>query len=182
MRAQPVEAQIISKAQPESVPVFPKKIQLSTLMALASLMFGTAWIVMGALFQGMPAQGSRKRTAADRVRAEPSLTARQEEPLLREMTELDRVFIPEAERPSLSHLRTGPLVAPTFVGEEEVEALAEHLKARRPGEGGHRTLVTGASEEIVPFDEAIELVQELAKGGAQTILVDWSPAVTGSKT
>jgi tyrosine-protein kinase Etk/Wzc len=179
MRAQPVEAQIISKAQPESVPVFPKKIQLSTLMGVASLMFGTAWVVMGSLFQGMPAQGPRRRTAADRVRAEPSLTARQQEPLLREMTELDKVLIPEVERPALSHFRTGPLIALTFVGEEEVEALAEHLKARRPAEGGHRTLITGASEEIVPFDEAVELVQELANSGAQTILVDWSPSGDG---
>lgn len=182
-RAQPLEAQIISKAQPESIPVFPKKIELSTLMAVASLMFGTAWVVMGALFQGVPAQGSRKRTAADRVRAEPVLTARSEEPLLREITELDRLLISEAAQISLSHM---PADAPAseeaslaFVSEGEMETLAERLIARRPAVGGHRALITGESERIVPFDEAVELVRALANNGVQAILVDWSPSGEG---
>ena len=182
-RAQPVEAQIISKAQPESVPVFPKKIQLSTLMAVAFLMFGTAWVVLGALFQGVPSQGARKRTASDRIRAEPSLTAWQAEPLLREITEIDPVFVPEAARASISHAPSeapAPTnVPPPIASEGEMELVAERLKARRPAEGGHRTLITGESEQIVPFDEAVELVRALSEGGTQAILVDWSPRGEG---
>ena len=62
-RAQPVEAQIISKAQPDSVPIFPKKVQLSALMAFAALMFGTAWTVAKTSFT---VRGAAARLLRDR--------------------------------------------------------------------------------------------------------------------
>ena len=78
-RAQPVEAQIISKAQPDSVPIFPKKVQLSALMAFAALMFRTAWTVAKTL--SSQCAGRRHGCCAieakpvDASRAEPVLTA-----------------------------------------------------------------------------------------------------------
>ena len=65
-RAQPVEAQIISKAQPDSVPIFPKKVQLSALMAFAALMFGTAWTVAKTSFR---VRGKAARLLRDRGQA-----------------------------------------------------------------------------------------------------------------
>ncbi|WP_245279972.1 lipopolysaccharide biosynthesis protein [Hyphomicrobium sp. 99] len=191
-RAQPVEAQIISKAQAESVPIFPKKVQLSSLVAFASFMFGTAWIVMGALFQTVPPQGYRKRNASDRRNVEPVLNARSEEPLITEIVEeVDEAAIPETPPISIPGPAPAPeLAAPIFEMSEndpppaasndgDMEALAERIKVRRTAGGGYRTLITGETDEIVPYDEAVELVKALAKLGTQPILVDWSPSGEG---
>ncbi|WP_339084527.1 exopolysaccharide transport family protein [Hyphomicrobium sp. ghe19] len=183
-RAQPVEAQIISKAQAESVPIFPKKFQLSALVAFASLMFGTAWIVMGSLFHSVPPQGYRKRNASDRRRSEPPLL--REEPLVIEMPETD----PEPE-PAIVAAPAHAAVAGTTsepaakeascaaFNDGEMEELAGRLKARRSVGGGFRTLITGETDDIVPYAEATELVKALAKSGVQPILVDWSPSGEG---
>lgn len=180
-RAQPVEVQIISKAQAESVPIFPKKFQLSSLVAFASLMFGTAWIVLRALFQGVPPQGYRQRNASDRRNAEPVLL--REEPLLSEITEIEPALIPEPAQVAIAGATSGPAPpkeAPSAVfNDGEMEGLAERIKARRTTGGGYRTLITGETDEIVPYAEAIELVKALAKSGAQPILVDWSPSGEG---
>ncbi|MGO4683876.1 GumC family protein [Hyphomicrobium sp. 2TAF46] len=191
-RAQPVEAQIISKAQAESVPVFPKKLQLSSLVTFASLMFGTAWIAMGALFRTVPRQGYRKKDASDRRNAEPLLVALDEEPLISEMVdETNEPAVPEP--PSISFPASASeahTVAPKIETPEDVappaafadgnmEAVAERIRKRRTVGGGYRTLITGETDEIVPYAEAIELVKALAKGSTQSILVDWSPSGKG---
>ncbi|HET6389071.1 GumC family protein [Hyphomicrobium sp.] len=193
-RAQPVEAQIISKAQPESVPIFPKKGQLSALVAFATLMFGTAWIVMGALFQTVPPQGYRRKDATDRRHREPMLPAGRDEPLITEMPdEPVEPVIPEppvfakpatAAAPELETLagdlempEHGPL--PVVFKGGEMRELAERIKERRTASGGYRTLITSETDEITPYTEAIELVKELARGGAQPILIDWSPSGDG---
>ncbi|WP_244531152.1 GumC family protein [Hyphomicrobium facile] len=185
-RAQPVEAQIISKAQAESVPIFPKKFQLSALVAFASLMFGTAWIVMGALFHGVPPQGYRKLNASDRRRSEPPLL--REEPLISEMPETEPETEPE---PALATAPAHAAIAGTTsepaakeasfaaFNDGEMEELAGRLKGRRSVGGGFRTLITGESDDIVPYAEATELVKALAKSGVQPILVDWSPSGEG---
>ncbi|MGJ0622107.1 MAG: GumC family protein [Methylocystis sp.] len=181
-RAQPVEAQIISKAQAESVPVFPKKFQLSALVAFASLMFGTAWIVMGALFHGVPPQGYRKRNASDRRHSDPPLL--REEPLISEMPETEpepaAVTVPAPVATAGTTSEPAPKAASSAIfNDGEMEELAARLKARRSVGGGFRTLITGESADIVPYAEATELVKALAKSGVQPILVDWSPSGEG---
>ncbi|MBS0269534.1 MAG: GumC family protein [Proteobacteria bacterium] len=188
-RAEPFEAQIISKAQAESAPVFPTKLQLSSLVTFASLMFGTAWIVVGALFQAVPPQGYRKTNASDRRKAEPLLVALDEEPLVSEMAdEVNEPAIPEP--PSVLAASASHTVAPKTEAPEDVappaafndgdmEAVAERIGKRRTAGGGYRTLITGETDEIVPYAEAIELVKALAKGSTQPILVDWSPRGNG---
>lgn len=187
-RAQPVEAQIISKAQAESVPIFPKKFQLSALVAFASLMFGTAWIVMGALFHGVPPQGYRKRNASDRRHSEPPLL--REEPLVSEMPEPQPEPEPEPQ-PAFVAAPAHAAIAGTAsepaakeasfaaFNDGEMEELAGRLKARRSVGGGFRTLITGETDDIVPYAEATELVKALGKSGVQPILVDWSPSGEG---
>jgi polysaccharide biosynthesis transport protein len=180
-RAQPVEAQIISKAQAESVPIFPKKFQLSSLVAFASLMFGTAWIIMGALFHGAPPQGYRKRNASDRRHSEPVLIT--EEPLISEIPEIEPALVTAPAQAKIAGAATEPTppkeASSAVFNDGEMEELAGRLKARRSVGGGFRTLITGESDEIVPYAEATELVNALSKSGAQPILVDWSPSGEG---
>ncbi len=160
-RAQPVEAQVISKAQAASVPVFPKKIPLSALVAVASLLFGAAWTVTRALFAGARSggSGSQMRRASDVVgamRAEPRLAA-----------------APKGEA-----AYAAAVVAAQ--SETSMPGLARRLAAKRPAAGGHRTLLTGESLSLDAGREAVDLAKALADGGAHVILVNWSPSGRGA--
>jgi uncharacterized protein involved in exopolysaccharide biosynthesis/Mrp family chromosome partitioning ATPase len=174
-RAQPVAAQIISNAQPESVPVFPKKGALSALITLASLMFGTAWIVTAALFREarksslrhMPEPQVAKPAA---LRPEPVL-ASPPEPLSREVEHGERVMPPSQETESLAPVLTIPA--------GDIIALSSRLRDRHRPDSGYRTLLTGEREGIDAKEEAIELASALAHSGAQVILIDWSPSGEG---
>jgi succinoglycan biosynthesis transport protein ExoP len=165
-RAQPVEAQIISKAQPTSVPVFPKRIQMSALIAVAALMFGTAWTLTMALFHGVRRSGvviARPRPNPASLRAEPVLSA-YTQPIVREV------------------LRDAPPSMPpetAIVNVHEIASLARRLNDKRPAEGGYRTLLTGETASIDASDEALELVKAMAASGPHVILVDWSPSGEG---
>lgn len=167
MRAQPVEAQIISKAQPVSVPVFPKKFQLSALMAVATLMFATAWTITGALFQGARRAPDTAPQPKARARAEPVLIP-EPEPLLREMD--------EKENPPELPLAESKIL---MISGDNIAGLARHIECKRPTQGGHRTLLTGESDSIDPREEALALVKAIARGGAEVILLDWSPSASG---
>ena len=165
-RAQPVEAQIISKAQPTSVPVFPKKIQLSALFAVAALMFGTAWTVTRALFEGARSGArvaTRPKLNPASLRAEPVLTAHSHRPV-REV---------QQNAPPPMRQQTG------IVTETEIVALARQLKDKGPAEGGYRTLLTGETGSIDASGEALQLVRTIAASGQHVILVDWSPSGEG---
>jgi uncharacterized protein involved in exopolysaccharide biosynthesis/Mrp family chromosome partitioning ATPase len=173
-RAQPVAAQIISNAQPESVPVFPKKGGLAALITLASLMFGTAWVVTAALFREARKSSRRdeRQPKPDEVvslRSEPTLPSHPQ-PLLRE---IEHSEIPESQDDLV------PLPAAPTVPAGDVGALALRLLDSRQQDSGYRTLITGESESIDAAVEAIELVKALAQKGAQVILIDWSLADEG---
>jgi uncharacterized protein involved in exopolysaccharide biosynthesis/Mrp family chromosome partitioning ATPase len=219
-RAQPVEAEIISNAQAASVPVFPKKIPLSALIAVATLMFASAWTVTKALFQGARsgdyASHPHARPMPSRLRAEPVLTELPE-PLLREITAEPQarpspppppavsapafaaVAAPPAAQASISRPAADSIPdsnpasmpasisgrpaqeipPPSFANESDIPTLARRLKAQRPAEGGHRTLLTGETGSIDAAGEALSLAKAMAADGAQVILVDWSPSGAG---
>ncbi len=163
-RAQAVEVQVISKAQAASVPVFPKKIPLSALVAVAALLFGTAWTVTRALFAGARSGGSgpHMRRAGDVAasgRAEPMLAA-----------------APKGRDAGTKSAVVADAVTPS---ESTIASLARRLSAKRSAAGGHRTLISGETLAIDAGREAIELAKSLAEGGAQVILVDWSPSGRG---
>ena len=165
-RAQPVEARIMSQAQTQSVPVFPKKVPLSSLVAMASLLFGTAWTVTRALFAGArsaspvgPREFGTRTVAASR--ADPVLAAG---PAVRESL--------------LAKSETMQPVAKTETV-ATIADLASRFKAQGTGQGGYRTIVAGETVSIDASAEAIELAKALADGGAQVILVDWSPSGRG---
>ena len=164
-RAQPVEAQLIAKAQQASVPVYPKKAPNAALVAFASLLLGTFWTITKALFSGARSGGAgpalRKYEPHGAVgRAEPALAAAPKER--------------EAARPA-------PVVVDTTASQAitSIADLSERLGIKASAQGGHRTLVTGETPAVQAAPEAIELARVLAKDGAQVILIDWCPSGKG---
>ncbi|MEQ1669277.1 MAG: exopolysaccharide transport family protein [Hyphomicrobium sp.] len=167
-RAAPVEVKVISEAQAASVPVFPKKIPLSALVAVASLIFGVAWTVLRALFSGarsggvtaLPAKSKGKASAAQR--AEPVLAS-----------------VPATESTPKAPVSAPTVASASTAAESNIANLVRRLVAKRPEEGGHRTLITGDSNSIEPGAEAIELSKAIADTGVTVVLIDWSPSGKG---
>ena len=192
-RAQPVEAQIISKAQPDSVPIFPKKVQLSALMAFAALIFGTAWTVAKTLFQSARGGGTvaaRSRPSPSSLRAEPVLTAQPQpkaepQPKVQAQSKMQaqlevQTQSQQQQQPSMSPLPTPPMSLQAAVTtERNISALARRLKDARVADNGHRTILTGEIASIDASAEALGLAKAIAEGGHYVLVVDWSPSGEG---
>lgn len=170
-RAQPVEAQIISKAQPSSVKDSPKKASLALLVAVATLLFGVAWAITRALF--VAARGGSKRIDAEHRPAVS--TAVRSEPALATSKVADEAAAP-AMAPAMhaSKAVSGSVVRNAV--ETSMASLADRLAHKRPVGGGHRALMTGSVQSLDVRSDAIELATVLASGGAQVLLVEWSPS------
>lgn len=150
--------------------------ELSLLGAVAGIILGVGLIALTKF---------RKRSAAEPRRDE--FAAQKSEPLLKQ------VASQTAEKPhpaaggsngsDEARTSTAEERSPTGLTESlafvEMESLASRLRARRPSGGGHRTLITGTAEDVIPFAEARDLAKVLAEIGAQTILIDWSPSGEG---
>lgn len=168
-RVAPVEVKVISEAQSASVPIFPRKGPLSALVAIAALVFGTAWTVLRALFTGARSGGAvapavrRAGTAADR--AEPALSSSNVMPERRDVE-------PRAKQPTV--VSDYPSSAETSIA-----SLSQRIVAKRTADGGHRTLIAGDSDSAAPSAEAIELAKALAVNGATVVLVDWNTSGRG---
>ncbi|MGQ0456780.1 MAG: GumC family protein [Hyphomicrobium sp.] len=161
-RAQPVEAQLISKAQPSSVPVYPRKAPFAALVAAAWLLFGAAWTVTRALFDG-----ARGATAlAPRVVVASSKDARVEPKL---------TGSPTTAKASAAEAKPADPKQPVT----SIAELARRLAAQRVSDGGYRTMIAGASSIVDVGSDAIDLAKALANAGAQVILVDWSRSGQG---
>ncbi|MBK9077999.1 MAG: lipopolysaccharide biosynthesis protein [Hyphomicrobium sp.] len=170
-RVAPVEVKVISEAQAASVPVFPKKASMSALVAVASLIFGTAWTVLRSLFTGARSGGSATTSIGSRV---PS-AANRAEPVLAGAPLAAEARTAGAKAPPVT-----PISPTASLGTETVMAnLVRRLALKRPAEGGHRTLITGEGPLIEPGAEAIELAKALAEQRATVVLVDWSPSGHG---
>lgn len=150
-RAVPIEAQIISLARPTSVPSFPKPLPYAILVALATLLFGTAIVITRALF-----------TAARGVQPVEDATAGAGLAAAR-----------AARAPVFARDAVGVQVV------QSITDLAHHLVAHPQDIGGFRALMTGSAEQVDVGAEAIELARALADAGSDVILVDWSPEGQG---
>ncbi|MGQ0673225.1 MAG: GumC family protein [Hyphomicrobium sp.] len=162
-QAVPVEARIITQARASSVPVWPKKTQLSLLTSFATLLIGMALSVTGALLRGARRQ-------------DPSQTLK--EPVAARGR-------PSRAEPSLAAVSTAPAAKVSDIGGDRmlrmssVGPIAAHLETHGPSSGGCRALVVGESGAIDAGGEAIALVKALAERGHATILIDWSPDGSG---
>jgi len=153
-QAVPIEAQIITRARPSSVPSFPKKLPYASLVAVAFLLFGIAVVVTRALFAAARAPGTRARGAwqgaPNYARAEA--------------------------KPPRSGVERAAAVSPGAMDTvDSVAALASQLLARPPDIGGFRTLITGEIDGIDAGAAGVDLAKALADAGADVMLVDWSP-------
>jgi polysaccharide biosynthesis transport protein len=165
-RAAPVVVKIISEAQAASVPIFPKKIPLSALVAVASLIFGTAWTVFRSLFSSARSGGASSLPSAPRL---SSSAAQRAEPALAGGPAVAAAAVPKA--------KPEPVTSTTSEG--NLAGLVRRLTAKRSADGGHRTLITGETSSIEPSGEAVELAKAIANTGATVVLVDWSPSGRG---
>jgi len=152
-RAVPIEAQIVTKARPSSVPSFPKKLPYAGLVAMAILLFGIAIIVTRALFTAARAPGQQKTAWAHIGSAHESAEAE---------------ALGSGAEPS-DAFSTGAVQTV-----QSVSMLARHLLVRPPDVGGFRTLITGETDAVDAGSDGIDLARALADAGADVILVDWS--------
>lgn len=171
-RVVPIEVKVLSQAMPSSVPVFPKKGPLTALIALATLLFGTAWVVTRALLSGARAQSGGahlKRRASDRDVAANGLAGSTVPPAAaaeRPQPVFERMAADESAGVVLDDDGTAEIAS--------VSKLARHIRAQSHQGGGFRTLMTAATNAIDASVEGLALADELAQEGLQTIVVDWS--------
>lgn len=162
-RAQPVEAQIMTRAAAASLPVFPKKGQNAALVAFATLLFGTFWTITRALFDGARSGGSRapvfeKKPAAPRE--EPALSVK------------------KAARPE-SKVQSKPTSDRAKAGVLSIDDAVARIVSNASGKGGYRALLTGETQNIESAKEAIAFAKTLAADGHHVMLIDWSPSGQG---
>lgn len=172
-RAAPVEVKMISEAQAGSVPIFPKKTSMALLVGVATLIFGTALTVLKALFSGAR---SGAAMAAPRMHA----ASTRAEPVLPQANVLKDEPMPAINR--VQEIKSQPLLASSPTDVSAVTAMSElvdRLAAKRPEQGGHRTLVTGETETIAAGSEAIALARGLSEKQAAVILINWSTTGEG---
>lgn len=150
-RAVPVEAQIISLARPTSVPSFPKPLPYAALVAMATLLLGTAIVLTRALFTAARAVTAQVE-AGNIAGAVPSQAGR---------------------APLFARDAAGVQIVPS------IPALAHHLVGHPQDIGGFRALMTGAADQVDIGPEAVELAKALAEAGADVMLIDWSPEGKG---
>jgi uncharacterized protein involved in exopolysaccharide biosynthesis len=170
-RAQPVEAQIITRAAAPSLPVFPKKGQSAALVAFATFLLGAFWTITRSLFESAR---SGVRTIPARAKDAPAVRA---EPAL------STAAVPAKAKPDAAKKAAKP-AEPAQTKEEgaalSVEEVAQRLEQCAPGDGGYRALVTAETQGMMDAGlEALALAKALDAAGHHTILVDWSPSGKG---
>jgi len=153
-RAIPIDAQILTKARPASVPSFPKRLPYAALVAMAILLFGIAIVVTRALFAAARAPAPLQKAAW--ALTPPMLAGAASQPA---SAGLEQPAVPDAD---------------SIQTVQSIAALAHHLLNRPPDVGGFRTLMTGETDEIDASDDAADLARALAEVGSDVMLVDWS--------
>ena len=181
--AVPVEAQIISRARAASVPSAPKKVQYAGLASFATLLFGLAGTLLGAMWSGARSRAVPGRLAGDPPLSPPSTPsssggvavpasapAAQPEPA------------PIAAQPAVATASPELPPAPPTLDEavtttatiKSIAELAGRIETKN-GASGYRTLVTSDIANLNARDEALALAKELAAARSSVILIDWAP-------
>jgi uncharacterized protein involved in exopolysaccharide biosynthesis len=163
----PVEAQIVTRARPSSVPSFPKSANIAALAAAATLLFGLAIVVTRGLIVGARSGGVAPRPMRGQGRpalggGEPALAS----PALAAAGPAQPALAAESHAAASTSFRS-------------LRDIAQHIAGAAPGHGGTRSIVTGEVDGIDPSAEAVTIARALAAGGAATILIEWSPAAPG---
>ncbi len=180
-----VEAQIVTKAQPSSVPVSPNKIANALFATTATLLLALALVVTkgliaGARRQNAPASYSDPaslREYPNRRRSDPSMTAAAATatlagaPAAVAIDPAPRLPTPAAIPEPVTGKDHSLLKKPSPSLDEVVQRL--HRKAAGPL--GFRTLIAGDAPAINEGPEALALAKALAVKGKAVLLLDWAP-------
>jgi uncharacterized protein involved in exopolysaccharide biosynthesis len=200
-RAIPVEAQIVSTARPSAVPVFPRKMATTLLVAVATLLIGIALVITRNLLGGtqVPRRRSSRADREDEHMVVPVLPdpPRREPPPASPPPPAPRRPDPEAPRvepkapamPAPAALVPEPAAAAAPVAATALEGvsavssaadLAVELETTRQGKvSGLRTLVTGSSNMFTLANEVSAAAKALSDKGLTVMIVDWNLAGNG---
>ncbi|MDX2308531.1 MAG: exopolysaccharide transport family protein [Hyphomicrobium sp.] len=203
-RTVPVEAQIVSSARAASVPVYPKKGAYAGLVAFATLLFGLAIVVTGALLRGarksedeIDATGRAPRetrpavvtkpTVANTATPVPKMPAAQKvEPILARPVAVvaETKAVTDAAPAAIQGAVQGPA---RDLGQDEgavarvasIATLASRIIGNASGGNGYRTMIAGETGLVPVSAIAIEAAKELSECGYSVVLIDWSPEGKG---
>ncbi|MDX2260040.1 MAG: exopolysaccharide transport family protein [Hyphomicrobiaceae bacterium] len=167
----PVEAQILTRARPSSVAVFPRKLPYTLLVFAASLLFGTALVITAGLARGARSGGTSNAEAA-RLRQEIAHVAAAAGRLSAHAGEQGYGAAAASDAaPALAHTAPRP-----YAHLNDGAALAKRLaKAAKARTSGYRTLVVGRGEAHGLARLVMDVARRLEGAGGQAIVVDWAP-------
>ncbi len=152
----PVEAEIVSVAQPASVPSRPRKGPYAALVMAAVFLFGLAWSITSAIL-----------TAA---RTQPS----QANPIREDITAVAGKLVPEFKGQMSPGAAHGQVVAEIKVF-KNAPALAGHLlKLSSATNAGHRTMIVAPEESETASKLTKDLASEFTRNKRNTLVIDWS--------
>jgi uncharacterized protein involved in exopolysaccharide biosynthesis len=148
----PIEAQIVSRARPSGVPVWPRRGPFALLAASAAFLLGLAV----AIVRSLPSA----KDLREQARVSPTDLMRQEPPL-------HTSVVPDnGHRSPPGKIRS-------------IDDVAARLLARTYVATGLRTIITGATATVDVSREAMILAETLAAAGRQVVLIAWSLSDSG---
>ena len=167
----PVMARIVQKATASNIPVFPKKLPITIIAVVATILLGLAWIVTRELLHGA------RRASPSSANSAPVVPSS-------EIPHLKPVGGLAAAARVASSSRATPAIAenniPSNIAEQPSEqgslvALAQHLggSADNQSEHGYRTLIACEEGGVDGAAQAIGIAQELDRSGKSVVLIDW---------
>ena len=167
----PVMARIVQKATASNIPVFPKKLPITIITVIASILLGLAWIVTRELLRGA------RRVSPSSANSAPVVPS-SEIPQLRPVRGLVAASQVASAGPALrasaeKYISSNSGEQPSK--KDSLVALAERLEgsADSQSEHGYRTLIACADGGVGGAVQAIELARELDRSGKSVVLIDW---------
>ena len=183
-----VEAQIITRARPSSVPVSPKKLANALLVSTATLLLALALVVTKGLLTGarrpgapVPYQDATQRagSAAGRrasdARLEPDMTPALAQLSLKAPGVINGMQVGPVNGSSPAiDVAVGHAAAGGVGKVSTVEALCQRLLPLAKGPQGFRTIIAAASDALVAGSEVLGFANALAAQGKAVLLIDWA--------
>jgi len=174
MRAVPLEAQIISKARPSTVPSSPKRLPFAALVFAAALILGLALVLIRELFAGFPRGGdSARQRPVDDAAERPG------RPVTQPPASPAGIVTRDPETGVSEAAEAAARVAIASRASGRGRSVARRLIANAGGQGGYRTVVTGGAPGTPVQNVVGDIASALASTGQQVILVDWSETGAG---
>ncbi|MDX2159650.1 MAG: exopolysaccharide transport family protein [Hyphomicrobiaceae bacterium] len=172
-RATPVEVQVIATARATTKPSWPNRIQIASLAAAATFVLGLVVVLFRELLGG----GARQARAVEARAPSPTRSAAPAtvgtiDGAPAEVTSPTAASSAGGHRPQSAKLNPGAGGVTRLAGIADV---VNRLVGNSAGQGGYRTVVVGASDDIDVREEAADIAAGLSAAGRQVVLVDWSP-------